>query len=149
MSRESLSRFTICHSTAGRLRVKAPTVRTGMLNAQTLERFLAGRAGIESAEVRANTGSIIVRYDEELTRAEAIVEALSEVMDHPSDLRRDARKGAGPRARNLSRSEDQGSLFGLLKVLALTGFIAYYLFRTLLLKSPISTKWISLGHSCG
>ncbi len=150
MSHESFGRLTICHSTTGRLRVKTPEVRTGILDAQALEHFLTNRAGVESAEVRVRTGSIIVRYDGDLTSSQAIVETLREIIAHPSHLGAMFQREPAPMARNVSHSEEQGSLFfGLLKVFALTGFVAYYLLRTLLLKSPLSLKWIGLATVVG
>lgn len=147
MSRESSSRFTVCHSIPGRLRIKAPVARTRALNSGLLERFLKDQAGIESADVRPHTGSIIVWYDSELTSTQAIEETLREVMATSPDLI--TRPEVGPTPTE-SRSEDQGSTFsGLLKVLALTGFAIYYLVRTLLLKSPLSPQWVALATVVG
>jgi cation-transporting P-type ATPase C len=150
MGDESLTWFTVCHSTDSRLRIKAPAVRAGLLNTRALKLFLTDQAGIESADVRAQTGSIIVRYDRAFISPEGIVESLRDVRAHPSGLIIMPDEGLPALARKEDRFEDQGSIFsGLLKVLALTGFMAYYLVRTLLLKSPLSPKWIALATVVG
>jgi heavy metal translocating P-type ATPase len=150
MNYESLSGLAICHHTTDRLRCKAPVVRDGMLNPQALQRFLVDQVGIESADVRVRTGSIIVRYDGKLTSVQAIAEILQQVAADPSDLIAPSAEEHAPKLRTTRHSEDRSSLtLGLVRVLALTGFMGYYLVRTFLLESPLSPKWVTLATVAG
>lgn len=149
MKHELTDRSSICHSTSGRLRIKTPAVRSPMVNARALEELLAHRPGIRSADVRSRTGSVIIRYDGDAMTPQTVVDALREVLKSPSVLLSPGKEKTSPNEADI-RAIDQGSPFtGLLKVIALTGFMIYYLGRTYILKSPLNPLWIALATVVG
>ena len=140
----------VCHSIAGRVRLKSVAVRSSAVNAKALERFLTFQGDIRSARVKPSTGSIIVHYDASVLSEHSVAQTVLEGITELSRLR--CRSGdeafeppvADPRWRS------RGSLAsGVLKVLAFTGFTAYYLARTWLIKSPLKPGWMTAATVIG
>jgi hypothetical protein len=61
------------HEVPGRLRIKTPDLKRNPGKARILQRRLNALAGVVSASVNAVTGSLLVHYDPEIVRSEAIL----------------------------------------------------------------------------
>jgi hypothetical protein len=61
------------HEVPGRLRIKTPDLKRNPKKARILQRRLNSLAGVESASVNSVTGSLLVHYDPEIVRSEAIL----------------------------------------------------------------------------
>jgi hypothetical protein len=64
------------HSTPGRLRVKTQTFKSRPENAEAASAFLSGLKGIQSVECNPITGSLLIRYDEDVVKSARILGAL-------------------------------------------------------------------------
>ncbi len=69
------------HEVPGRLRIKVPDLKRNPQKARTLQRRLNGFAGVLSASVNSITGSLLVHYDPQISRSEAILSYVSRELD--------------------------------------------------------------------
>lgn len=65
------------HALPGRLRIKIPSLRRNLHQAQELVRLLNGLSGVESAAANTVTGSITVRYDPTIIGSSSILTFLA------------------------------------------------------------------------
>jgi hypothetical protein len=66
------------HHVPGRLRVRVPAIKRSSENAALLKGLLRAVQGVSAAEPNLMTGSIVVRYDPQLTSAAAILAILTD-----------------------------------------------------------------------
>ena len=66
------------HSVPGRIRVKIPQLRSNASRCQEVQVLLLGLVGVEDVSANCLTGSIVIRYDNEIISAEEILCALKE-----------------------------------------------------------------------
>ncbi len=64
------------HNVPGRLRIKLPGVKERPSKAEAVERLFADREGVAGICANPVTGSVVVRYDEEIVTPEQILNAL-------------------------------------------------------------------------
>jgi copper chaperone CopZ len=64
------------HHIPGRLRVRSAAIKRNEIRAEALKRLLEGTAGVTSAEVNTLTGSVMIRYNSEITSGQALVDML-------------------------------------------------------------------------
>jgi hypothetical protein len=69
------------HEVPGRLRIKAPDLKRNPRKARSLQRGLNSFAGVLSASVNSVTGSLLVHYDPEIVRSEAILSYVTRELD--------------------------------------------------------------------
>jgi Heavy metal associated domain 2 len=61
------------HRVPGRIRVQIPTIRRNVAVAEEAKGFLESISGITFVKANVLTGSLLIRYDDMLTSAEAIL----------------------------------------------------------------------------
>lgn len=81
------------HSVPGRLRVKAPAFKKRPENAEAASAVLGALEGIHSVEANPTTGSLLIRYDDNLLRPTRIIGALvaEGLIEHAPSLRRSSK----------------------------------------------------------
>ncbi|MEJ2716597.1 MAG: HAD-IC family P-type ATPase, partial [Deltaproteobacteria bacterium] len=138
--------YLVCHSARGRLRVKVRAIRFSEERAHALARFLARQDEVRDAKARSHTGSVILYYDPRVTRPQAILELLNEGLDNiESTTVRSASLDPGPDLGRDREGERSGSaVTRVATAMGLTGFLAYYLVRTIVQRSPVSQALVTL-----
>jgi manganese/zinc-transporting P-type ATPase C len=153
--------YTIKSIIPGRLRLRVPTIRFSRERADSLRAQLSERTIVSSAEVRTRTGSVILLFDADTVRADAVLDLLNTVLTEipptiasrePSEtLRKSPASGHAacgldcrvchPIPRTLKRRSLMGRL---MEVAAITAFVGFTLIRRLLFKSPLAQGPLSI-----
>ena len=136
----------LCHAVPGRARFKIPELRSSGVLANFVKSRLMKRNGIEHAEARLVTGSLIIRYDEDKITERDLVAALqSQLADLAAkDLTQFSKNDLTPSLKNGKFRLFQSLGFYLLNAVALSGFMALLFLRRLILGASISQGPFSL-----
>ncbi len=132
----------VCHSVAGRLRVKVPSLGRSREALRFLEERLNGLDDLGRAETRPSTGSLIITYDSKKTDKEGMLDLLDRVLKNSATSVSTSPKRSWKKNR---KTRIEGILFGhLLNAIGLTTFMVYALVRRFIFKSPLSQAPFSL-----
>lgn len=140
----------LCHAVPGRVRLKSADIRHNERKASRVASFLEDREGILCVDVRPLTGSIVIVFDPRVADAASIVESAGEAISRVGQLGWLPDKKPAGRPAEVSAREGRRSVgLGLLKVVGFTGFMLFYLFRTWVLKSPLSPRILTAATIIG
>ncbi len=151
-----LSRIRLTHngvrvrqSMAGRMRIQAAAIKDSEDSAQKafwMQKFLQDKPGIISVETRVRTGSIIVRFQPEHTKAQDILEAVLTQVLWPESFAPDPgnSKGASELQSQCNCPPYRSSTSKKGRVLFLSGMMAYALARTWIFRMALAQNPLSL-----
>jgi len=136
----------LCHAVPGRCRLKIPCICRSERLRRAIKDRLEQMPGVERAELRPVTGSLIVRYDVDGIALEALLDGLKSGLADLTwqDRSVSARSQKTPAAAH-SRGRSSGVLgYYLFNGVALSAFMLYALVKRFFLKSPLSQSPLSL-----
>lgn len=131
-------KFLLRHAIPSRLRVKVEDIHHEEKAAAALEHWLATQVGVQEATANPVTGSVILRYDCEVTPVQTVFDLLEEGINKLPQL---IEAVPWPCPRPLLQRQARGELelkLGLAKVIGLTGFLGWNLISFFFLGSPVS-----------
>jgi len=138
--------LVVCHRIPGRLRIKIASIRDSKDVSRQLEGRLHQIDGIERAEARFTTGSVILIYDQDRIKASQLIQNVTESLRNlPKNSWDKSEAGC---ARNLTARNSVPTspsiLYHFLNAIALGGFLIYSVLRSVFFKSPLSQRPFSL-----
>ena len=145
--------FSIKSHIPGRLRLRVPSIRFSVHNADVLAHRLIQEPDVQNAEARSKSGSLILLFDPRKVRIETLLEVVKKSLAVPfsavssvSAIERQPTCGLEcPVCRPVPVSGTGKSLLGrVVGVVAITVFVAYTLVRRIIFKSPVSQGAFSL-----
>jgi cation-transporting P-type ATPase C len=136
MKKNNSNGISLCHASAGRVRIKAPFIRGRERLSATLEDQLLEQQCFQHVEVRSTTGSIVLYFD---TDRIAVDDILSDVKGKIAFL---------PETGNMQNRKTVPSrlawskplVYHLANAIVLGGFLAYALIRRFFFQSPLSQR---------
>jgi len=137
----------ICHSVRGRLRVRVSILKSRRDVADWLEEWLVQQHGIQKAQARTTTGSVILFYDTRKIAPKVLLkivlqglEAFRSSIQNPQAHAKSAFPRGG--SASLRASDRSFRPLPLAWLIGLTGFFAYSLIRRLV-GTPLSERSLS------
>ena len=135
----------IRHAIPGRMRLGVASVRFSEGRANALEQWLCKQKTVLDVEARPKSGSVILYYNPDKTDYETMIELVRKAVDIipaviPAASPSDPACGLDCKVCHpIPSSRQDKSLLGrLLEVLALTGFMAYCLIKSVIFKSTLA-----------
>jgi cation-transporting P-type ATPase C len=138
-------RFSVRHRIPTRLRVKIPKLRSRPSAARELERRLSGEPLFKSVAARPSTGSLILNFSSQEVQPDEALAILKKKL-----MAIDWRTIGEPQKGVPAISQPPWNLrFGLLRVIILTVFTIFHLYKKFILKSPLKPGLVMTGILLG